>query len=229
MKRISKNGASRGIATLEFALLSVLFSSLLCFGFALSSFMQRSYRIGVSLDRNLRADIVRAVRLEPNELGVTSSVSSAELQRMIIELNLTLQHENNFSRDRQRLLIETAYAVMEFDQTSGELIALSDQGSLSAGDLALPSSLARQTDLTHMFAQRRAEVLEGGARRSPYDSPFSDPSAPEGIRYLRFGVLVGARIIYSLQDQFSGRIFQALGGEPFAYGARTSAVRGELK
>ena len=216
-----------GIATLELALMTVMLGTLIIGGFAMSSFMQRAYRLGVSLDKNLHADQIRPLKFIASTDGVSLQTDPEALRQLITALADQVEIDAFQTEAHDRYLVEASYALLELDPQTGNIRTQRPGEFIRRGNLVLPSAVAAQTDLGAMFAARARETLPAG--NSPYATPFNDPNLALGTGYLPYALLIGARAVLSVEDQLSGRVYAAFGGEPYVLGARVTPVRGEVR
>lgn len=222
-----------GIAFLEAALSFLVLIPALLGGFATVSYMRDATFIRRLVESEIASQDIKSFTFKEQGGQVVLTVNHPGLEaavNKIVERTTEKIGESGLAT----VFVEAAFAELEVDPDTGAPLGLAQEPysySRSAGSLFVPQSIEEETSLAakmQLLAEQVHVDDDGGAR-----SQFAVPSALYGDgsqqqQFLPATILLGLRIISSLEGTFSGRMYEQVGGIPFTYHEKVVVLRGEL-
>lgn len=231
MRRLLR--AQAGIAFLEAALSFVVLLPAVLGAFATVAFMREASQVRHLVERYTRSQTVSLFELSQEADGVSlrlnrSAIEDA-LREMVAEAGVEMAARAAGANYSGEYYIEGAYGVLDINQESGAPTQLEPLWRFSdpVGSLYVPVDIDQKTDLGAAIEQFSEITLPDGA--SMYALPsvlFGDPGQ-QNI-YAPQAVILGLRIISSLEGTFPGQLFEQVGGRPFVHHFKVVVLRGEL-
>lgn len=232
--RYSTFNGSRGLGTLEFAASGMLLLTLIFGGFAAAMLIQSWVQLNYVVDKRLRDSTAQAFVLDSSAVNLRLTVNEQTLEEYIDTLKSSLASDLSATAFASDLgihgyFVESAYAVLEIDQESGEFKSISKFEASRQGQYRPRDGLLNKTDLRKEFLSS-AQLTNGSASKaSLYAIPSSRFAAQDGqAHYLPYTVLVGVRAFSSLEGGAAGSLYSALLGEPATYSYKSVMLRGEV-
>ncbi|MCB0333744.1 MAG: hypothetical protein KDD55_09620 [Bdellovibrionales bacterium] len=230
-----KFDSQRGIAVLEAAVSFVVILTLLMSGLALTDFFRQVGIADELVDRYIFDDAVRpysfstsggTFQLVANTTAITDYLDKATAKAKL-ELEAFLQ--NTSAGD---YYLEMRSVELAINQSTGAPEGIVSLGGASYdytfGGLSVPGEILQETDLDTRFDALAQMTSADGV------STFAVPTALYGLsgsqaRFLPRAVMIGLRVVWSIEESFTGNIYEQVGGLPYVYDAKVTVVRGEIE
>jgi len=218
---------------LEASLCAILVCTMLLSGFAMVDYYSRAGNLQRLVDSTIHDSTIRPFNIGSNggtiELSTQSDLLRDHCDQTVLDISEKLsQPPLNLSADQYR--IEMAYVEVGVDPQSGQ--SLRFEGGNPAylalgGNLPTPAEIDSNGSLSSQFG-----FLAHPGGDFPDDSfLYATPSIFGGtttLGYLDRAVLVGLRVIYSLEASPWRNLYQNILSHPFLYQTKVIALRGDI-
>lgn len=233
---------STGIGTLETALALMVLLPVLLGGFAVVEYVQSVMYLNDVLDKYLYNDSVKPFTVRNDAAGNFSlQLNRNDLQSYVDKMldrtkddlakRLAARGSGVSQSTSQKFFIEASVVELPIDPSSGTPGRFQERIRTTRGGLQIPESAKNKADLYKEF-----EILSSRTVTGTSDGPsiYAVPAVMYNSskpKYLDGSVLVGLRIFLSLDQSFSGYIFNTLGfGEsPIVSAHKAFNLRGDLE
>lgn len=225
-----------GIAVIEFTAIMVILFSFTLGGFGIVEYLNTLRQINVALDKYIYDSAVKPFTLRTQSGQIEFETDHAGLRDLIDSVNTQLFRDlssNMEFRDEQsagHFMIETAYAELNIDETSGAAQGLRIAPlTYSRKEGAFqPSSLVEgQTSLETAFQSAlQSNNQEFNSYAVPAGVFFNDQAEN---RFLPTSILIGGRVAVSLNGTLAGSLLSFLRGTDVVYSSKILSLRGEFK
>lgn len=231
--------SERGIAIFEAAAILLLVLPVVIGVIGLIDFVTNVSSTSAALDKHLYEEGVRPFKRPNNSLGAEIVVNQGAIESYLeqvveqIALELTNQiGEEAITPDRYK--IEAQAVLFNVQPSTGALVSAVPTiiSQKSAGSYQPQGEAEQSTALEQKFvsyAQRYVLSPEGVEVAMIATPTGLYGRAGSGAAFLDSAVLVGARVVLSLEESASGRLYAAVGGEALAYDSKVILLRGEIE
>lgn len=225
---------SRGIGTVEAAVVFVVLCSILMLGVGLTDYLSRFQFVHALIEQSIDDSAVKPFRLKQGRGGQGMlQLNTSELRLYVSVLVEKVQREFE-ARDYAAYYIEAAYELASIDPHSGGFLDFTPASyySQSIGNLALSDDAAGFSDLPRRFEQFAAiEHTQGVLRGAsivgvPFPAAASD-SYPQ--RFMGGAVILGLRAYASFEATPARSAANFLGLDPCVGSYRVVQLRGVVE
>jgi len=227
----------KGIATLEAAITLILLASFITGAMCVVDYVSCFNQITKITDKVLYDSNIKPLEFQNNLGNFSLELRHAEIREYTADLLqqtalLMSEKFHNYPVSESNYLIEAAYAEVLVDPHTGApagLASIPFSYSVSSGSLGIPAELLEDTDLGIAFEQHASLSIPDSNGRYLYAVPTALFGQADGQRkFLSRTVLIGLRAFFNLGENFTGKVYQDLGGTPIVYDSQVIVLRGEL-
>ncbi len=225
----------QGIAVLEAAVSFVVILTLLMSGLAMTDYFRQVGHADRLTDRYIFDDAVRpytftttggTFQLVANTVAITEYLDKAATKAQTeIETFLGGTSAGDY-------FLEMRSVELSINPSSGTpegIVAVGGAAyDYTFGSLSVPAEILQASDLDTRFDSLAQMTTTDGI------SAFAVPTALYGVsgsqdRFLPRAIMIGLRVVWSIEESFTGNIYEQVGGLPYVYDAKVTVVRGEIE